>query len=688
MYIQNFMVSQFLPLTNDTTLEQAIAQFLQTPSQILPVVNERRQLVGLLTKNRVLRAVAKHLPLHDTIASLVQTDVIYLEDDATIEEAKSILLENNLGHAPIVNEQLEPVGLLSTSQILSAYDHLYERLENQWQLVIEHLPFALATFDLDKNILSQNPNAIQLYKELSEQELEALFAVTDPVLLNDEGPIRQKLMLPSRTLLVQCFPLRRQQALIGSVILVEDWTNIETLTNELHISKEWQAKLQSTMSLAYDALLLSDEAGCITMVNNGCCELFHKEQQELLAKPIAELLPDVDFAGVLDKGLHYVNTPAMIKGMQCLVTVMPLVAHEETLGIICKITYRGLKQLQGALKRVTELEKRISQYEHEIQSIKGTKYSFASIAGQSKAIQQAIFEAQSAAKSRSTVLLRGESGTGKELFAHGIHVASAQTGHFVEVNCAAIPKELMESEFFGYEDGAFTGAKRGGQKGKFEIAQNGTLFLDEIGDMSLDLQAKLLRVLQEKEFSPVGSAKKIMLNTKVIAATNRDLEQMIREGTFRQDLYYRLNIMQINIPPLRERLDDIPLICEAIMKKLQEDGFHIEGIMQNALSVLMQHHWPGNVRELHNVLERAANLSVDGWITRETLPSLSNVVIEAPIIHAPTKTTSLAQELAEKERQLIVDALERNGGNKSKTCKDLGYSRTWLYNKMREYAIH
>ena len=237
----------------------------------------------------------------------------------------------------------------------------------------------------------------------------------------------------------------------------------------------------------------------------------------------------------------------------------------------------------------------------------------------------------------------------------------------------------MESEFFGYEDGAFTGAKRGGQKGKFEIAQNGTLFLDEIGDMSLDLQAKLLRVLQEKEFSPVGSSK------KVIAATNRDLERMIVDGTFRQDLYYRLNIMQIHIPPLRERLDDVPAIVEAILKSLTAEGFYIQGIMQNALSSLMQYTWPGNVRELHNVLERAANLAIDGWITRDTLPALGEM--PRAISEKPAAVESMATILADKERQLIVEALARNGGNKSKTCKELGYSRTWLYNKMQEYQL-
>ncbi len=224
----------------------------------------------------------------------------------------------------------------------------------------------------------------------------------------------------------------------------------------------------------------------------------------------------------------------------------------------------------------------------------------------------------------STVLIVGESGTGKELFAQGIHAASGQMGPFIQVNCAAIPLDLLESEFFGYEEGSFTGAKKGGMKGKFELSQNGTLFLDEIGEMPLTLQTKLLRVLQEKEFQPIGSSKTIHLNTKIIAATNQNIEQMVEDGTFRADLYYRLNIMRLDIPPLRQRMEDIPDIIQIIINRLNQSGFYVKSVTHSALTKLMKHTWPGNVRELHNILERAANLTTSEYIEDEHIPNFGN----------------------------------------------------------------
>ncbi len=284
----------------------------------------------------------------------------------------------------------------------------------------------------------------------------------------------------------------------------------------------------------------------------------------------------------------------------------------------------------------------------------------------------------------STVLIIGESGMGKELFAQGIHAASPQSGPFVQVNCAAIPPELLESEFFGYADGAFTGAKKGGMKGKFELAQNGTIFLDEIGDMSLPLQSKILRVLQEKEYQPIGSSKTIHLNTKIIAATNQNIEQMVAEGKFREDLYYRLNIMRLNIPPLRKRLEDLPDIIQAIIARLNSSGFYIRGVTHSALTKLMKHSWPGNVRELQNILERAANLKTEDYIDTVNIPTFIEKEIAAPVMQ-PASTYK--QMLHSTEKDMIISALEEAKGNKTKASQLLGISRPWLYAKMKKYQL-
>ncbi|MBP2240248.1 transcriptional regulator with PAS, ATPase and Fis domain [Cytobacillus eiseniae] len=346
----------------------------------------------------------------------------------------------------------------------------------------------------------------------------------------------------------------------------------------------------------------------------------------------------------------------MIQGQQCLISILPIMKNGETISAVCKVTYRGLTHLHTALTKVRKLEKQVNAYQTEISDLKGTKYTLFDFSGELEAIRKIKHEATLASKSMSTVLIIGDSGTGKELFAQGIHVSSGQMGAFVQVNCAAIPADLLESELFGYADGAFTGAKRGGMKGKFELAQNGTIFLDEIGDMLLPLQTKILRVLQEKEFQPIGSSKTIHLNTKIIAATNQNIEQLVREGKFREDLYYRLNIIRLNIPPLRKRMVDLPDITYEMINRLNQSGFYIKGITHSALTKLMKHSWPGNVRELQNVLERAANLKTGDYIDGDDIPTFNDLLKENADPHYPSPTYKEIFQKSEKE--MIVAALK------------------------------
>jgi transcriptional regulator with PAS, ATPase and Fis domain len=288
-----------------------------------------------------------------------------------------------------------------------------------------------------------------------------------------------------------------------------------------------------------------------------------------------------------------------------------------------------------------------------------------------------------AAKGRSTVLIRGESGTGKELFAHAIHNSSARsTGKFIVVNCAAIPEDLLESEFFGYEDGAFTGARPKGKLGKFDLANGGTLFLDEIGDMSLGLQAKLLRVLQEREFYRVGGTVKIKVDVRIIAATNRNLEEMVKDGFFREDLYYRLNVISLNVPPLRNRPYDIDhLFGQFMIEFNQVLGTSISGMEARAREALLDYDWPGNVRELRNVMERAMTFSETGKIKYEDLPDYL-------LKQVPNKEAVLNMSLFENaELEAIKKALVQVHGNKVQAARLLGISRSGLYEKIKKYKL-
>lgn len=310
------------------------------------------------------------------------------------------------------------------------------------------------------------------------------------------------------------------------------------------------------------------------------------------------------------------------------------------------------------------------------------------IIGNSSIINSVKKEALIASKSTSTVLITGESGTGKELFARAIHNHSNRCENpFVAVNCAAIPDNLLESELFGYEEGAFTGAKKGGKLGKFEIANKGTIFLDEIGDMSLHLQAKLLRVLQEKELNKIGAKSNKFIDVRIIAATNKDLEKMVLKGTFREDLYYRLNVIPISLPNLRQRKDDIPDLIDFMIKeysrKLEK---HVTGIDKNVLDVMLEYKWPGNIRELQNIIEYGVNMSIGEIITLDVIPNkLKNVELEEVLVQNDKIRT-----LEELEKAEIIKALHKYKDykkDKELVAKALGISRATLYRKLEKYKI-
>ena len=310
------------------------------------------------------------------------------------------------------------------------------------------------------------------------------------------------------------------------------------------------------------------------------------------------------------------------------------------------------------------------------------------IIGESVAIRNSKKEALIASKSTSTVLITGESGTGKELFARAIHNHSNRVDNpFIAVNCAAIPDNLLESELFGYEEGAFTGAKKGGKLGMFEVAHKGSIFLDEIGDMSLHLQSKLLRVLQEKELNKIGSKSNVSIDVRIIAATNKDLEKMVQNGTFREDLYYRLNVIPIKLPSLRERKEDIPLIIKHMVKEYSKKlDKNVIDIDSRVVDAMMEYKWPGNIRELQNIIEYSVNMSSSSIITMNVIPQkIKNTSVE----ELEVKSDRIIP-LDELEKIEIIKALNKYKDykkDKELTAKALGISRATLYRKIEKYNI-
>ena len=310
------------------------------------------------------------------------------------------------------------------------------------------------------------------------------------------------------------------------------------------------------------------------------------------------------------------------------------------------------------------------------------------IVGRSYKMRQVLETVAMVAPTEASVLILGESGTGKELIANALHQGSSRSDkRFIKINCAALPETLLESELFGHERGAFTGAV-GRRPGRFELADGGTIFLDEIGEMTPSTQSKLLRVLQEREFEPLGSTKTVKVDIRILSATNKDLKEEVKRGTFREDLFYRLNVVPIQLPPLRERKEDIPLLTEHFLKIYNEkNGRHLKGFHPRALDAMMRYSWPGNIRELENVVERAVILTRDEYVSLPELPESIALAVENPIPGMNSDGIRPGTTIREIEKELILVTLEHNDGNRTRSAAELGITRRTLQNKLKEYGI-
>jgi len=380
------------------------------------------------------------------------------------------------------------------------------------------------------------------------------------------------------------------------------------------------------------------------------------------------------------------NRHRFANGREAIVHRIPVIDNGRLIGAIGIILFGDLQEIYLLAEKNKILLRKLADYEKE-QKLYKTKYGLTDIIGTSDVMKACKDQAKRIARSNSNVLITGESGVGKELFAHAIHDESARCDKpFVRVNCAAIPETLLEAELFGYEEGAFTGAKKGGQPGKFELADGGTIFLDEIGDMPYVMQAKLLRVLQEREFERVGGKEIIRVNVRVISATNADLESLISSGGFRSDLFYRLNVLALKIPPLRERVGDIPTLVYHFLSVLyQENGLHAT-ISPECMSVLCKYEWLGNIRELRNVVEKI-DLEADGRVAN--IVDIPQYVLRSINIKKVRVSPSagLVSILERVEAEEIKRAIDLFGGNKIKAAEYLQIPKVRLYRKIKRYKI-
>jgi transcriptional regulator with PAS, ATPase and Fis domain len=440
-----------------------------------------------------------------------------------------------------------------------------------------------------------------------------------------------------------------------------------------------------------EGMMLVDRAGRVVWINEGYKRflpaLGFAGPEEFVGRPVEEVVPNTLMRHVIETGKPILIDLLTNKAGTFVVSRIPLRDKAgEVIGAIGMVLFDHPETtLQPLIAKFARMQQDLDDARRELSTQRRSKYTFASFIGSSPAAQEVKRQARRAAQTDSTVLLLGETGTGKELLAHAIHGASARAERpFVGVNLAAVPETLLEAEFFGAAPGAYTGADRKGRDGKFKLADKGTLFLDEAGDMPLALQAKLLRALQEQEVEPLGSNRVIKVDVRVIAATSRDLKAMVAEGRFREDLYYRLNVLPVRLPALRDRISDLEALAESLLESIAaRSGMPLRELDDSALAALAAHDWPGNIRELRNVLEQAAMLTDKARLSAADFAQ----VLPAPAAAATERRRTgplrpLPQLIAELERSSIQSALVATGGNKLSAAKLLGISRATLYEKL------
>ncbi len=571
-------------------------------------------------------------------------------------------------------------------------------MNKEIELIINSTHDAMIAVDRQGLITVYNAAAGELtHKDSSEvigQHIAEVIPSTRLPIIMASGisELNQKQSLGDVEIITNRMPVKNEHGqVIGAIAVFRDISEIQDLAEEITDLKEVKSMLEAVFKATQDAISVVNKDGIGLLINPAYTMLTGYTEQDVIGKECT-----VDLAEGESVHLKVLETGEPVKSVRLRVGPN----RKEVIADAAPILVKGkLSGSVAVIHDVTEINRLITELHQAKQIIRNleAKYTFDDIIGTSAIMQGTIDKAKLAAQTPATIILRGESGTGKELFAHAIHNASERKyNQFVRVNCAALSETILESELFGYEEGAFTGATKGGKIGLFEQADGGTIFLDEIGEISPTMQAKLLRVLQEKEVVKVGGTKPIEVNVRVISATNVDLEQAVMENTFRKDLYYRLNVFPIVIPALRDHLEDLEELIQNLIRVFnQEYGRNVTGISPGATGVIRGMQWPGNVRELENFIGRAMiNMRVsERLIDLQHLPGGDQ---PAPKGHQDLDGGGTYQLSGDKNLQSQLDRLEKNhieavlfanDGNREQTAVELGVSLRSLYYKMKKHSI-
>jgi PAS domain S-box-containing protein len=696
MRFQDFINRDIILLNLGDTLEKAIRALKQTKLNMLPVVNDQRELIGVFTRTNLYNALLNKTSLDNVIDPwMVKVVLSKLQEDMSLDTVEEITKKSIVGSATVTNKEGKVVGVLTKTNMILSLFKKSSLINAQLTAVLDAMSNGVVAFD-DRGCISlinksaekmlglSNGKSVGLPWDKAISGLDLL-----PVLKQGEVKTGLKYVRGNIVTIVNIMPIIDDVTVTGAVAVFHDLSELKQMTQELEVTKSLNRTLDTVINSIHDGIVVVDERGRVTLINQVLADFLRVSPKEVLGKHINQVIENSRLHIVARTGVPELSEVQNIGDKQYLVSRLPIIKNEVPSGAVGKVVFPQLPEIQELVRKLNALQGKVAYYEEELQNSKVKQLEVMKIIGTSPIMLELKEEISKVSRTNSTVLITGESGTGKELVAHAVHYESKRKNYpFIKVNCAAIPENLLESEIFGYVPGAFSGANRNGKPGRFELADKGTIFLDEIGDMSCRLQAKLLRVIQEREFERVGGTKTISVDVRIVTATNMDLQKAVANGTFREDLYYRLNVINLHLPPLRERENDIELLSVGFIKKLNRIlKTEITQLSPEVLEIFMNYSWPGNIRELKNIIERAANFAIKG----EILP------IHLPLnLLRPRETLQLTQDetensyrdtLKKTQKEMIIKALEKCGGNKSKAAKVLNMSRNNLYSTLQKLGI-
>jgi len=675
----------FLPV--DKTLLEAKLAFELYNLEYLALVNALGKPAGVLSRRRIAECVQNGLPLTAAAAELANRAVPAVKSEDEAFQA----LDLDTPAVFLVDAAGTAVSLLTRQTLLKSYFDRLEATDANLRAIIEAMDAALLAVDAAGNIIYANGAAEALIAECGGKgALETNIGDYLPneseryISLAQRSKTTFVTTLSSRRYLVRAVPLRGRKATSGAMLVLEDISEQEVLRHELEHEKRYSEVLKTILEIAYDGIIVVDKRGIITMMSQAYLNFLGLKEEDAIGRHVTEVIENTRMHIVLETGVPEIADLQLIRGNYMIATRIPMISNGEVIGAVGKVLFRKMSDLEALHVKISKMEEQLELYKGQINTANRSRFSFANIIGSGLKIAEVKRHASKAALSDATVLVLGESGVGKEVFAQAIHAHSKRAAHpFVRINCAAIPNDLLEMELFGYEEGSFLGARPGGKAGKFEVADGGTLFLDEIADMPLSMQAKILRVLQEREVEKIGAQTPKRVDVRIIVSSNQDLEERVRLGFLRRDLYYRISAWSLLIPPLRERKEDLKELVEYILDKyIEKYGKYIEGLSEKAMSLLHRYSWPGNVRELENELERAIGQLDKEWVIQPK--HLSEKIAAGRHIE---RIRTLEEVTLAAEREAILDSLSLSANNKAAAAKLLGIGRTSLYEKMQKHNL-